>query len=120
MAKQYYVYVLTDRHRGTLYVGATNDLRRRVYEHKNKSVDGFSKKYHVTSLVYFEETTDVRAVIDREKQIKGWMRAKKVVLIESVNPRWVDLSQGWYDPTPPPDSFAKLSSSEHEPDRRSE
>lgn len=118
--RRYYVYLMTDRHRGTLYAGVTNDLERRVYEHKNKSVDGFSRRYHVTTLVYFEETGDVLAAIAREKQIKGWTRARKVALIDSVNPRWADLSEAWFDPAPPPDSFAKQSSPEREPNRRSE
>lgn len=80
----------------TLYTGVTNDLTRRVYEHKNKMVEGFTKKYNITTLVYFEETRDVQAAIEREKQIKGWLRNKKVALIESVNSEWKDLSEGWY------------------------
>jgi putative endonuclease len=80
----------------TLYTGVTNDLIRRVYEHKNKTVEGFNKKHNITELVYFEETGDVRAAIEREKQIKGWLRSKKIALIESVNPAWKDLSEGWY------------------------
>ena len=93
--KQYYVYIMTNRSK-TLYAGVTNDLVRRVYEHKNKMIDGFTRKYNLTHLVYFEETTDVQAAIAREKQIKGWLRSKKVALIESANPRWNDLSEGWY------------------------
>jgi putative endonuclease len=80
----------------TLYTGVTNDLMRRVYEHKNKMIDGFTKKYNITKLVYYEETDDVQAAIAREKQIKGWLRKKKMALIESVNPEWKDLSEGWY------------------------
>ena len=70
----------------TLYVGVTNDLERRIYEHKHKLVDGFTKKYNLTWLAYYEDTTDVTAAIEREKQIKGWRRSKKVTLIESMNP----------------------------------
>lgn len=92
---QYYVYIMTNRSK-TLYTGVTNDLVRRVYEHKNKMVDGFTKKYNITKLVYFEETNDVQTAISREKQIKGWLRIKKIALIESVNPGWADLSEGWY------------------------
>ncbi len=79
-----------------MYVGVTNDLVRRVYEHKQKLVDGFTKKYNITCLVYYEATTDIEAAITREKQLKGWLRSKKVALVESMNPQWVDLSQGWY------------------------
>ena len=80
----------------TLYTGVTNDLMRRVYEHKNKMTDGFTKKYHITKLVYYEETNDIQVAISREKQIKGWLRGKKIALIESVNPKWNDLSEGWF------------------------
>jgi len=80
----------------TLYTGVTNDLIRRVYEHKNKMVEGFTKKYNIMKLVYFEETSDVQAAIEREKQIKGWLRSKKIALIESKNPEWKDLSEGWF------------------------
>ena len=80
----------------TLYTGVTNDLTRRVYEHKNKMIDGFTKKYNITKLVYFEETNDILSAITREKQIKGWLRSKKIALIGSVNPKWEDLSEGWF------------------------
>lgn len=93
---QYYVYILTNRSR-TLYTGVTNDLTRRVYEHKQKLLPGFTEKYNISRLVYFEETSDVRDAIAREKQIKGWTRAKKIALIESINPEWKDLSDGWYE-----------------------
>ena len=92
--KQYYVYIMTNRS-GTLYVGVTNDLARRVHEHKNKLIPGFTAKYNITKLVYFETTTDVRTAIARERQIKGWLRVKKIALIESVNPNWDDLSADW-------------------------
>jgi putative endonuclease len=75
-----------------MYVGVTNDLARRIYEHKNKLVDGFTKKYNVSKLVYYEQTTDVYSAIEREKQIKGWRRDKKNELVETVNPNWKDLS----------------------------
>jgi putative endonuclease len=94
--KQYYVYIMTSPS-GTLYTGTTNNLKRRVYEHKHKLIEGFTQKYNVTRLVYFEETGDVSAAIAREKQIKGWRRSKKIALIESLNPKWQDLSDGWYD-----------------------
>jgi putative endonuclease len=81
---------------GTLYTGMTNDLERRVYEHKQGLVPGFTKKYNIIRLVFFEETPDVEVAIMREKQIKGWLRRKKIRLIESVNPEWEDLSDSWY------------------------
>ncbi|MGH7164858.1 MAG: GIY-YIG nuclease family protein [Nitrospiraceae bacterium] len=93
--KHYYVYILTNKSR-TLYTGVTNGLLRRVYEHKQKLLQGFTAKYNITRLAYFEETTDVEAALAREKQIKGWLRMKKIALVESVNPRWEDLSDGWY------------------------
>ena len=93
--KQYYVYMMTNRSR-TLYTGVTSDLERWVYEHKGKLVPGFTAKYRIAQLVYFEVTKDIHAAIAREKQIKGWLRAKKIALIESVNPEWEDLSVGWY------------------------
>ena len=92
--RQYYVYIMTNKSR-TLYTGVTNDLNRRVYEHQQKLVPGFTSKYNITRLVYFEATTEIRAAIAREKQIKGWLRSKKVALIESINPNWEDLSAGW-------------------------
>ena len=95
LTRHYYVYIMTN-HSGTLYTGVTNDLHRRVYEHKQELVRGFTQKYTITQLVYFEETPDVKAAIAREKQIKGWVRSKKIALIESANPHWQDLSEGWY------------------------
>ena len=94
--KSYYVYIMTN-HSGTLYVGMTSDLRKRVWQHKQKLIEGFTRRYNITRLVYFEETPDVTAAIAREKQIKGWIRRKKIALIESHNPGWQDLSQNWYD-----------------------
>lgn len=89
---QYFVYIMTNKS-GTLYTGVTNNLERRIYEHKHHLVDGFTKKYKIDKLVYFEETNDINAAILREKQIKGWLRKKKVALIESMNPDWRDLSK---------------------------
>ncbi len=94
--KQYYVYIMTNGKR-TLYVGVTNDIVRRVFEHKHKLVEGFTKKYNLTYLAYYDETTDIMSAIEREKQIKAWRRSKKVELIESVNPKWKDLALDWYD-----------------------
>ena len=94
--KTYAVYIMTNMS-GTLYTGMTNDLIRRVYEHKQKLVPGFTKRYNITRLVYYETTGDVNAAIAREKQIKGLRRSKKIALIESMNPAWNDLSLGWYD-----------------------
>ena len=93
---QYYVYFMTNGVR-TLYIGVTNDLTRRVYEHQHKLADGFTKKYNITMMVHYEVTTDVQSAIAREKQLKGWRRSKKIALIESSNPAWVDLSLAWYD-----------------------
>lgn len=86
----YYVYILANRKR-TLYVGVTNDLVKRIYEHKQKFVDGFTKKYCMDMLVYYEATNDVISAIEREKQIKKWNRAWKLRLIKKMNPYWVDL-----------------------------
>lgn len=93
---RYFIYIMTN-HSGTLYVGKTNDLKRRVWEHKQKLIGGFTKHYNIIRLVYYEETTDVTAAIAREKQIKGWLRKKKIALIESLNPGWKDLSEEWHD-----------------------
>ena len=97
MSKEYYVYIMTNKSR-TLYTGVTNNLMRRVYEHKNKLIAGFTSKYNIQFLVYYEMTTVVHAALAREKQIKGWLRAKKVALIDSMNPSWKDLSEEWYVP----------------------
>ena len=87
----YFVYILASRRNGTLYVGVTNDLVRRAYEHKNDIVDGFTKRYGVHLLVYYESTNEVASAIQREKQIKKWNRAWKIELIERVNQDWKDL-----------------------------
>jgi putative endonuclease len=94
MTKQFCVYIMSNKSR-TLYTGVTNDLERRVYEHKKKLVPGFTAKYKIDRLVYYEVTQDINAAISREKQIKGWLRAKKIALIESANPDWRDLSVDW-------------------------
>ena len=92
---QYYVYFLTNRTNTVLYVGVTNNLQKRLFEHRQELVDSFTKRYHVHKLVYFEVTSDVRAAIAREKQIKSWSRARKNALIKTVNPQWKDLSLEW-------------------------
>ena len=89
--RPYYVYSLASKKNGTLYLGVTNDIARRVYEHKNNLVDGFTKKYSVHCLVYFEVCEDVRVAIQREKNIKKWRRRWKIELIEKNNPDWRDL-----------------------------
>ena len=93
--KTYYVYIMAGEFR-TLYMGVTNHLERRVLEHKRKVVPGFTSKYNLNRLVYFETSNDIRAAIQREKQIKGWLRVKKVALIVARNPTWRDLSQDWF------------------------
>jgi putative endonuclease len=93
---KYYVYIMNSP-TGTLYTGVTNDLMRRVYEHKNKVLESFTKTYNVTRLAYFEETTDVDTAIAREKQIKSWRRSKKIELIKSMNPTWRDLAEDWFE-----------------------
>lgn len=95
-SKHYYVYIMSNRSK-TTYTGVTNNLERRVYQHKSKQIQGFTAKYNLTRLVYYEETTDVLSAISREKTIKGWLRAKKVALIESINPTWKDLSAIFYN-----------------------
>ncbi len=92
--KQYYVYMMASKSR-VLYTGVTNDLKRRVHTHKNKLAEGFTETYNVSRLVYFETTSSVRTAIAREKQIKTWTRAKRIALIEAVNPQWKDLSEDW-------------------------
>jgi putative endonuclease len=91
----YYVYILTNKSDRVMYIGVTSNLERRLYEHKQELVDGFTKKYHVHKLVYYEQTSDVRAAIAREKELKGWLRAKKNALVETMNPTWRDLSEDW-------------------------
>ena len=95
MKNQYYVYILSSLNRA-IYIGVTRDLERRVYEHKNKLVEGHTKKYNVLKLVYFELGGDILAAIEREKQLKKWGRNKKLALVSSVNPEWKDLSADWF------------------------
>jgi putative endonuclease len=90
--KTYYVYILASKKNGTLYTGMTNDLVRRAYEHKSGIIEGFTKKYSINRLVYFESTEDVNAAILREKRLKKWKRQWKIELIEKSNPNWRDLS----------------------------
>jgi putative endonuclease len=91
---EYYVYILTSRS-GTLYIGMTNNIERRLREHKSGEFDGFASKYHCNRLAYLEGFDDVRNAIDREKQLKGWRREKKIALIEACNRRWQDLAENW-------------------------
>ena len=94
--KSFYVYIMSSK-AAVLYVGITNDIKRRVYEHKNHIFEGFTDKYEVDRLVYFETKRNATSAMKREKQIKAWRREKKVKLIDSINPDWEDLSQDWYD-----------------------
>jgi putative endonuclease len=91
----YSVYILTDKSRATLYIGVTNDLPTRLWQHRNPERDSFSQRYHCILLMHYEPFPDVNAAIAREKQLKGWTRAKKIALIEKDNPRWEDLSADW-------------------------
>jgi putative endonuclease len=92
--EKYWTYIVSSRS-GTLYIGMCNDLERRVRQHKSGEFEGFASTYHCNRLVYFESFDDVRKAIDREKQLKGWRRQKKIALIECVNPRWEDLAEKW-------------------------
>ena len=92
---QYFVYILVNKSHDVMYIGVTNNLDRRIYEHQHHLVEGFSDKYNVTKLVYFEETSDVKSAIEREKQLKKWRRDKKNKLVETINPNWDDLSKDW-------------------------
>ena len=94
----YHVYMLTNRWKTVLYTGVTNSLHRRVWEHKQKHVRGFTKQYNCEYLVYFETYNDITQAIAREKQIKGWTRSKKNALIATLNPEWKDLAAEWYSP----------------------
>ncbi len=89
--KQYYIYILSSKSK-TLYTGMTDNLLRRTFEHKSKKIKGFTSRYNITGLVYYEITNDAKSAIAREKQIKGWIRKKKIALIESMNPEWKDLT----------------------------
>ncbi len=94
--KAYFVYILASKKNGTLYIGVTNNLVRRVYEHKNNLNPGFTSKYNVHRLVYYEETQDVNTALNREKQLKKWRRRWKINLIEKENPEWNDLCEGLF------------------------
>jgi putative endonuclease len=98
--KSYYIYIMASRSR-TLYTGVTNSLERRIAEHRRKLIPGFTGRYRIERLVYYEVFGDVRAAIRREKQIKGWLRQKKIALINSMNPTWIDLSESWYGSADP-------------------
>jgi putative endonuclease len=91
VGKQYCIYIMTNKHNTVLYTGITSNLNKRVYEHKEKLVEGFTKRYHITKLVYYEVCDDVHSAIAREKQIKAGSRRKKIELIESMNKEWRDL-----------------------------
>ncbi len=93
----YYVYILASQRNGTLYIGMTNNLQRRVFEHKTGNIKGFTQKYGVSMLIYFEEFQQVAQAIKREKNLKKWKRAWKLKLIEEENPNWNDLAKDWYD-----------------------
>ena len=97
MPRPGYTYILASKTRGTLYIGVTNNLLRRVHEHRQKLVGGFTKRYNVSKLVYYEVTENIESAIVREKQIKGWLRSKKLALVESMNPEWDDLSETWFE-----------------------
>jgi putative endonuclease len=90
-----YVYILASKS-GVLYIGVTNRLTRRTIEHRQKLVEGFTKKYNVTRVVHWERFGDIRSAIAREKQLKGWLRSKKIALIESTNPEWIDLAEDYF------------------------
>ena len=94
MDKQYYIYILTNKSNRVLYIGMTNNLERRMFEHKNKLIDGFSKRYNLSKLVYYEATEDVNSAIKREKQLKNWHRDWKINLINNFNPDWENLING--------------------------
>lgn len=94
--RTYFVYIMASQKNGTLYIGVTNDLERRIFEHKNDINEGFTKRYGVHTLVYYEESNDIGEAILREKQLKKWYRKWKIELIEGVNPGWRDLAEGWF------------------------
>lgn len=91
----YYTYILTNKNNNLLYIGVTNDLRRRLYEHKSEHIEGFTKKYHIHKLIYFEEYSEINDAISREKQLKHWVREKKNSLIVAKNPTWSDIGESF-------------------------
>jgi putative endonuclease len=95
--RSYWVYILASQRNGTLYVGVTNSLERRVWQHKSGTIEGFTKQYGLNRLIYFEDFRDVTNAIAREKQSKGWLRRRKLALIEEMNPAWNDLAADWFD-----------------------
>lgn len=98
--KDFFVYFLTNKNNNVLYIGVTSSLEKRIWEHKNKMTEGFTEKYNVNKLVYFEAFMDSENAIQREKQLKNWSRFKKDVLVNKVNPEWKDLSLDWYKRDP--------------------
>lgn len=88
----YYIYIMTTWNNKVMYIGVTNDLARRIYEHKSKYIEGFTRRYNLKKLVYFEKYNHINDAIKREKELKGWLRDKKNALVESINPKWLDLS----------------------------
>ena len=95
-SKSYFVYIMTNKRDTVLYTGVTSNLQKRVFEHKHKFVKGFTARYNISKLVYFEEGGDIIAALTREKQIKAGSRQRKIVLINSINPKWKDLSESWF------------------------
>ena len=100
MTKNYFIYILTNWNNKVIYTDVTNNLFRRIFEHKNKLLNGFTKRYNITKLVYYEMTTDINNAIAREKEIKKWRREKKNKLVESTNPEWNDLTKALIDEDP--------------------
>jgi len=101
----YWVYILTNKHRATLYIGITNDIELRLYQHRCGTGEGFTKRYHLNRLVWLEHFRDVNDAIACEKRLKGWRRDRKVALIEANNPHWLDLSEGWEQEPNMPDDW---------------
>ncbi len=97
MAREYFVYLITNVNNNVLYIGVTSNLEQRIYEHKNKIIKGFSSKYNTSKLVYFEQFSDPENAIAREKQLKKWNRSKKDFLVNKMNSKWKDLSLEWYE-----------------------
>jgi putative endonuclease len=108
MEKTFYVYLMTNRSRVVLYTGITNSLVARTWQHQNKAIEGFTKKYKVDRLVYFESFERAHDAISREKEIKGWRREKKNALVETLNPKWADLSSMLFQPARGPSSSSRL------------